>query len=61
MTGQCSFIFKKSFLDVLKFPKGGEGGNQTDAWVGRCGPGVETLTLFKTQFPDRAIPFKSEC
>ena len=24
------------------------GGYSTDAWVGRCGPGVQTLTLFKT-------------
>ena len=31
---------------------GGGGGYSTDAWVGRCGAGVQTLTLFKTQFSD---------
>ena len=40
---------------------GGGGGYSTDAWVGRCGPGVETLTLFKTQFSDFTIPFRTEC
>ena len=25
------------------------GGYSTDVWVGRCGPGAETMTLFKTQ------------
>ena len=42
---------------------GGGGGGEvysTDAWVGRCGPGVQTLTLFKTQFSDFPIPFKTE-
>ena len=37
---------------------GGGGGYSTDAWVGRCGPGVQTLTLFKTQFSDFPIPLK---
>ena len=32
----------------------------THAWVGRCGPGVQTLTLFKTQFSDFHIPFEPE-
>ena len=36
------------------------GGVLTGAWVGRCGPGVETLTLFKTQFFDFTIPFITE-
>ena len=36
------------------------GGYSTDAWVGRCGPGVQTLTLFKTQFSDFPIPLKTE-
>ena len=40
---------------------GGGGGYSTDAWVGRCGPGVETLALFKTQFSDFTVPFKTEC
>ena len=39
---------------------GGVGRNPTDAWVGRCGAGVQTLTLFKTQFSDFPIPFKTE-
>ena len=30
------------------------------AWVGRCDPDVQTLTLFKTQFSDFPIPFKTE-
>ena len=30
------------------------------ACVGRCGPGVQTLTLFKTQFSDFHIPFETE-
>ena len=38
-----------------------QGGYSTDAWVERCGPGVETLTLFKTQFSDFPIPLKTEC
>ena len=38
----------------------GEGGYPTDAWVVRCGLGVQTLTLFKTQFSDFPIPFKTE-
>ena len=38
----------------------GGGGYLTDAWVGRCGPGVQILTLFKTQFSDFPIPFKTE-
>ena len=29
----------------------------TDAWVGRCGPGVN---LFKTQLSDFSIPFETE-
>ena len=32
----------------------------TDAWVGRCGQCVQTLTLFKIQFSDFLIPFKTE-
>ena len=40
-------------------PEGG-GGYSTDAWVGRCGRGVQTLTLFKTQFSDFPIPLKTE-
>ena len=36
------------------------GGYSTDAWVGRCGAGVQTLTLFKTQFSDFHIPFETE-
>ena len=39
---------------------GGGGGYSTDAWVGRCSPGVQTLTLFKKQFSDFPIPFKTE-
>ena len=40
---------------------GGRGGEySTAAWVGRCGPGVQTLTLFKTQFSDFPILFKTE-
>ena len=38
----------------------GGGGYSTDALVGRCGPGVQTLTLFKTQFSDFHIPFETE-
>ena len=41
-------------------PPRGRGGYSTDAWVGRCGPGVQTLTLFNTQFSDFPIPFKTE-
>ena len=36
------------------------GGYSTDAWVGRCGPGVQTLTLFKTQLSDFPILFETE-
>ena len=36
------------------------GGYSTDAWVGRCGPGIQTLTLFKIQFSDFPIPFKTD-
>ena len=36
----------------------GGGGYSTDAWVGRCCPGSETLTLFKTQASDFTVPFK---
>ena len=39
-------------LSVRFLPGWGGGGYSTDAWVGRCGPGVQTLTLFKTQFSD---------
>ena len=39
---------------------GGGGGYSTNAWVGRYGPGVQTLTLFKTQFSDFPLPFKPE-
>ena len=35
-------------------------GYSKDAWVGRCDPGVQTLTLFKTQFSDFHIPFETE-
>ena len=41
-------------------PEGGGGGYSTDAWVGRCDLGVQTLTLFKTQFSDFPVPFKTE-
>ena len=43
----------------LTTPPGG-GGYSTDAWVGRCSPSIQTLTLFKTQFSDFPIPFKTE-
>jgi len=39
----------KTFRKQRLYPGGG---HSTDAWVGRCGAGVETLTLFKTQFSD---------
>ena len=45
------------FVDVELVPGGG--GYSTDAWVGRCGPGVQTLTLFKTEFSDFHIPFET--
>ena len=44
----------------VEIARGGGGGYSTDAWVGRCGPGVQTLTLFETQFSDFRIPFKTE-
>ena len=37
------------------------GAYSTDAWVGRCGLGVEPLTQFKTKFSDITFPFKIEC
>ena len=33
----------------------------TDAWYGGAARGVETLTLFKTQFSDFTVLFKTEC
>ena len=44
----------------LPWRNGGGGGYSTDASVGKCGPGVQTMTLFKTQFFDFPIPFKTE-
>ena len=48
--------------NVTLYPGNGRGGGgySTDAWVGRWGPGVQTLTPFKTQFSDFPIPFKTE-
>ena len=43
----------KGYLSV------GGGGEGTQQMAG-CGPGVQTLTLFKTQFSDFSIPFKTE-
>ena len=40
---------------------GREGGYSKDVWEGRCGPGVEALTLFKTQLSHFTILFKTEC
>ena len=31
-----------------------------DVWVGRCGWGAQTLTLFKTNICDFPTPFKTE-
>ena len=36
----------------------GGGGGATAGWTGRCGPGVETLTLFKTKLSDFTIPLR---
>ena len=33
-------------------PGKGGGGYSTDVWVGRCGWGAQTLTLFKTEKSD---------
>jgi len=32
--------------------------HSTDAWVGSCAPGAQTLTLFKTQIADFATLFR---
>ena len=37
---------------------GGGGGYSTDAWVGRCGPGAQTLILFTTQISDFPISLR---
>ena len=47
-------------MHPVAYARGGGGGYSTDAWVGRCGLGVQTLTLFKTQFSDFPIAFKTE-
>ena len=39
---------------------GGGGEYPTDVWVGRCGWGAQTLTLFKTEIFDFPILFKIE-
>ena len=36
------------------------GGHSADSRVGRCGPGVLTLTLFKTKISDFATLFKTD-
>ena len=46
--------------NVTLDPAGEGEGYSKDAWVGRWGPCVQTLTLFKTQFSDFPIPFKTE-
>ena len=56
-----SFKLERSNSSPNKVQKKARGrGYSTDAWVGRCGPGVQTLTLFKTQFSDFPIPLKTE-
>ena len=37
---------------------GGGGGYSTNVWVGMCGWGTQTLTLFKTEISDFSTPFK---
>ena len=32
--------------------RGEGGGHSTDVWVGMCGSGAQTLTLFKTEISD---------
>ena len=51
---------EKIFSMGINSIPGGGGGYSTDALVGRCGPGVQTLTPFKTQFSDFHIPFETE-
>ena len=57
------FPYRAFIVYILSFSylwaRGGEG-YSTDAWVVRCGPGVQTLTLFKIEFSDFPIPFKTE-
>ena len=36
------------------------GGFSTEVWVGRCGSGAQTLTLFKTEISDFPTLFKTE-
>ena len=38
----------------------GGGGYSIYPWVGRCGPALHTLTLFKTKFTDFPTLFKTE-
>ena len=45
-------------LIFLVWPRGG-GGYSNDVWVGRCGWGGQTLTLFKTEIFDFSTPFKT--
>ena len=44
----------------VKRDPGGMGGDSTDAWVGSCHRGAQTLTLFKAQIPDFPTLFKTE-
>ena len=61
-------VVLESFSSHFKYPivqawfdeTRGVGGYSTDAWVGRCGPGVQTLTLFKTHFSYFHILFETE-
>ena len=55
-----SATFSLGDLSLWINPGAGGGGYSTDAWVARRGPGVQTLTLFKTQFSDFHIPFETE-
>ena len=52
----CNIVMWEKVSPWIK--RGERGGYSTDTWVGRCGPGAQTLILFTTQISDFPISLR---